>query len=102
MLVKDSLYIGEGPWEEPCPQVGEDGYAYRARDHLRRYIEQIRRHYGDEPDGARMFVKANPHDFGTYYSLECEFEGDEATEYAFALERDALGVLARWDSEVAA
>ena len=102
MLVKDSLYIGEGPWEEPCPQVGEDGYAYRAREHIRRYIEQIRRHYGNEPDCARMFVKANPHDFGTYYSLECEFEGDEATEYAFALERDALGVLARWDSEVAA
>ena len=99
---KDSLYIGESPWGAECAQLGTDGYVVRARRECLAFIEQIRRHYGSEPAGGRLFVKANPHDFGTYYSLECEFEGDEATEYAFALERDALGVLARWDSEVAA
>ena len=104
VLALDSLYIGEGPWDEPCPQVGDDGYAYRAKQHCRRFIEQIRKHYGDEPEGARLFMKGNPHDFGTYYSIECEFVPalEASVEYAFSLERDSLGVLERWDAEVAA
>ena len=96
---KDSLYIGESPWNAPCAQVGDDGYAYRARGECRTFIDQIRRHYGDEPKGGRLFIKSNPHDFGTYYSVECEFSTEESEEYAFAIEGDTLSVLEDWDTE---
>lgn len=104
---KDSLYIGESPYSSECAQLGTDGYAYRAKRECRAFIGQIRRHYGDEPTGGRLFIKANPHDFGTYYSVECEFVSDSLSDeladytlsqdYAFAIECDDKGVLDVWD-----
>ena len=110
MLLKDSLYIGEVPWEEPCAQVGDDLYLVHAQNECIRFIKQIRKHYGEEPEGARLFVKQNPHDFGSYLSVECEFTFDPnddgeadldnpAQDYAFSVEGDYLGVLQNWDSE---
>jgi hypothetical protein len=97
--MRDSMYIGEGPWDEPCPALGGDAYTREARAHLARFIEQIRRHYGPEPDGGRLCIQSNPHDFGTYYSCEYVWTNDAAAEYGFAVEGDALGVLMYWDKE---
>ena len=69
------------------------------RDRCQAFIEQIRRHYGNEPAGGRLFVKANPHDFGTYYSVEVEFSTPDSEAYAFAIEGDDKGVLEEWDEE---
>ena len=96
---KDSLYIGESPWGAECAQLGTDGYAVRARRECQAFIEQIRRHYGSEPAGGRLFVKANPHDFGTYYSVEVEFSTPDSEAYAFAIEGDDKGVLEEWDED---
>ena len=96
---KDSLYIGESPYGAECAQLGTDGYAVRARRECQAFIEQIRRHYGSEPAGGRLFVKANPHDFGTYYSVEVEFSTPDSETYAFAIEGDDKGVLEEWDEE---
>ena len=107
-LIRDSLYIGESPWEETCAQVGSDMYPANAQKECRRFINQIRNHYGSEPQGARLYIKSNPHDFGSYLSVECEFiwdpsEMDEewtpSQEYAFAIEGDDLKVLQNWDSD---
>ena len=117
-LIRDSLYIGESPWEETCAQVGSDMYLVNARKECQRFIDQIRRHYGDEPVGARLYTKSNPHDFGSYMSVECEFVWDPSEkdqtdlelaliseewtpsqEYAFAIEGDDKGVLQNWDSD---
>tara|TARA_R110002051_G_C8727285_1_gene497499 strand:- start:1377 stop:1634 length:258 start_codon:yes stop_codon:yes gene_type:complete len=81
-------------------------YRVNAGKECRRFIEQIRNHYGSEPQGARLYIKSNPHDFGSYLSVECEFiwdpseEDEECTpsqEYAFAIEGDDLKVLQAWD-----
>ena len=111
-LIKDSLYIGESPWEESCAQLGSDMYWSNANKECKRFIQQIRRHYGAEPEGARLYIKSNPHDFGTYLSVECEFiwnpmgefseEDEEYTpsqEYAFEIEEDYKRVLRNWDSD---
>jgi len=107
-MIRDSLYLGESPYDVECAQLGTDGYADRARRECQAFIEQIRRCYGDEPTGARLYIKSNPHDFGTYYSVECYFtwdpsgEGEEYTlsgEYAFAIEGDEKKVLQGWDEE---
>ncbi len=107
-LIRDSLYIGESPWEETCAQVGSDMYPANAQKECQRFINQIRNHYGSEPVGARLYIKSNPHDFGSYLSVECEFAWDPSEmdeewtpsqEYAFAIEGDDLGVLQNWDSD---
>ena len=107
-LIKDSMYIGESPWDETCVQVGSDMYPVNARKECQRFIDQIRRHYGDEPQGARLYIKSNPHDFGSYLSVECAFEWDPSDmeddltpsfDYCLAIEGDDKGVLQNWDSD---
>jgi hypothetical protein len=84
-------------------------YPVNARKECQRFINQIRNHYGSEPVGARLYIKSNPHDFGSYLSVECEFAWDPSgipdeewtpsQEYAFAIEGDDKGVLQNWDSD---
>ena len=54
---------------------------------------------GEEPEGTRLTIKANPHDFGTYYEVVCYFddEDEEAARYAFRCEAEAPD---EWDPEV--
>lgn len=95
--MQDCLDLGSSPSHEDCAQVGSEGYAQRARRECRAYIAQLRRRYGEEPDGARLSVKSNPHDFGTYYSAVCYFDGDNesAADYAYRCEAG----METWDAE---
>lgn len=83
------MYIGSSPSEESCVQVTADGATIDAQKHeCQAYIEALRRLLGPEPEGARLRIKSQPHDFGTYYDVICRFdENDEqAVEYAFKCE----------------
>jgi hypothetical protein len=85
----DELFLGSTPAEEDCAQVGSDDYARRARKECAAYIAQLKRQHGEPPNGARLKIKANPHDFGTYYEVVVVFDDQfpEAVTYAFDLER---------------
>jgi hypothetical protein len=91
MNYTDCLEIGPAPSDEDCVQVGEEDYGRRAMDECKRFIELIREKVGVEPAGARLYVKANPHDFGTYFEVAVRFDRclDAAVDYAFRVERDA-------------
>jgi hypothetical protein len=88
--MRDYLELGPTPCNEPCAQVGEDDYTARAFAECRRYIECIRKMLGNEPDGARLGIKAFPHDFGNYHEVVCYYDDDneEAVNYAFKCESD--------------
>jgi hypothetical protein len=96
-MAKDSINVGPSPADEQCAQLGKEGYAPQAKKECRALINQLRRMYGDEPFGARLFIKAQAHDFGSYYEVECEFNSDseEATEYAYGCEN----LPEKWDEE---
>lgn len=87
----DSIEIGSAPAEEDCAQTTDPDYAARARAECRRFIDLIRRTLGPEPEGARLVVVGNPHEFGTYYEVACRFEGDDeaASTYAYRCEGEA-------------
>ena len=90
--MKDCMSIGSAPCNENCVQVNPEGDYHEAmRAECRRFLELIRKKLGVEPPGARLAVKANPHDFGTYYDVVCWFddEYEEARHYALRCERDA-------------
>ena len=80
--------LGSAPCDEPCAQVGEDDYTAKAKDECRRYIDLLVAIHGEPPTGARLRMKGNPHDFGTYYSVVVDFddEDDTASDYAYLLE----------------
>lgn len=99
MSIVHSIYLGECPCDEPCQQLGTDTYdPIMAQAECRALINQIRRICGNEPDGARLKIKANPHDFGTYHSVEVYYQTDneQATEYAFQCEEKYPET---WDDE---
>jgi hypothetical protein len=86
--VRQTIEIGATPCEEDCVQFGSEGYEGAARAECRRFIDLIRACCGPEPEGARLFVKANRHDFGSYLEVACQFDDSlpEAVEYAFWVE----------------
>ena len=96
--MKDDLYIGSAPAGEQCAQLGTDGYAERAWRECRALIGQLRRVFGPEPPGVRLYVRHNPHDFGTYLSVNAEFDPEDEVgiAYAFRLERE---LPESWDDE---
>ena len=94
----DTIEIGSSPYSEDCAQVGSDNYSERARKELVAYKNQLVRMFGEPPEGARLFIKSNPHDFGTYHELACKYNEDneEAAHYAYKLEGEGPEF---WDAE---
>lgn len=96
--MREELDIGCAPAGEECAQMGQDGYHEQARRECRALINQLRRMYGAEPEGAQLHIKRNAHDFGEYLSVVCDYDRrfERATEYAL---RVANGLPERWDEE---
>lgn len=88
--MRDTLMISDStaPCDEDCLQVGTENYKVRATAQGLRFIALIRATLGKEPEGAELFIKWNPHDFGYYPTIECRFDTDNeaAREYAFKCE----------------
>lgn len=90
-MARDTVYIGSTPCNEDCAQVGAPDYEIRAKEECRRFIALLRDTFGPEPEGARLRIKSNPHDFGYYYEVVCDFDpyNEAAAEYAYRCESDA-------------
>lgn len=86
--MREYLNIGCVPADESCAQVGTDDYECKSRKECATFIGQLRRIFGDEPDGARLGVKSFPHDFGSYMEVVCLYGTDKpvAVNYAFRCE----------------
>lgn len=87
--MKDTVYLGETPYGEECTPVGTNPQKERAE--CQAFINQIRRQFGPEPPNTRLYIKRNSHDFGTYLSVECEYDDTDRVSYtyAFKVEGDA-------------
>ena len=97
--MSDYIEISSTPFEEPCVQVGAADYPKWARIECQTLINQLRRVRGEEPEGAKLLIRSNPHDFGTYYEVACRYDeqNEAAVEYAFACE-NSEGI-ATWDEQ---
>jgi hypothetical protein len=89
--MRDEMDIGCNPCDEPCVNLGEPDYYPRARAECLRFIELIRKKLGEEPPGAYLKVKSNPHDWGSYLSVVVSFHDtdEEARNYAYLCESEA-------------
>lgn len=98
MEIMEILEIGATPYEEDCYQVGCDNYAEKARIQCVAFKAQLIRQFGEPPEGARLYVKSNPHDFGNYYEVAVKFDSmdETAVDWAFKVEGN---LPAKWDAE---
>ena len=90
-------YIGSSPWAEDCAQVGSEGYHKRALAECRAFIRQIRRVLGPEPENCQLLIQDNPHDFGTYLSVDLAIDGEDGMQYF--LDAEGHEGLEEWDDE---
>jgi hypothetical protein len=83
-LTVERYYLGPAPADEECAQLGHDEYEERAKAECRQYIAAVRIVCGDPPEGARLKVVSQPHDFGLYWEVVVEFDPHirAACEYA--------------------
>lgn len=97
--MKNSIYIGSGPWNEPVEQANISGSNYeRMRAECTALIGQLRRQLGQEPEGANLYTKFNRDGDHGYYGVECSFESlnQAAIDYAFKCESECPE---KWDAE---
>ena len=93
--MRDSLDFDTVPLNEECTPAGRN--PEQERRECKALINQLRRMFGDEPAGARLRIASNPHDFGSYLSVQCRFDDEieAAAEYAYRIENDFPH---EWDS----
>lgn len=96
--MRDSLEFETAPSDEPCAQVGSEGYSVFARLEAKALYQQILRMFGNPPEGLAIRLASAPHDFGSYYELKFSFddENEAAVNYAFKVEESFPD---KWDSQ---
>ena len=89
-MAREWIDISCTPSGEDCEQLGPNYDPVKAKAECKAFMGQLRRMFGEEPAGARLKIKANPHDFGTYQQVVCEYndKNEEACEYAYKCERE--------------
>lgn len=89
--MKETLEIGPVPSDEECAQVGSPDYEERALAECQKFRECLMRYFGTPPEGARLVITRNPHDFGTYYEVAVKYDtnNEKACEYAYKVEGEA-------------
>lgn len=91
-MARDYVSIGPTPSAEQCQQVGTPEYDHTAaRAECRRFLALIRQTLGDEPEGAQLGIKSNPHEYGSYLEVVCYYddENETAADYAYRCDAEA-------------
>jgi hypothetical protein len=88
--MRDYVDIGPVPAGEECEQLGPNYDSKKARRECQAFIRQIIRQIGLQPTGARLAIKANQHDYGTYHEVVCYYHEDypDSVDYAFRCESE--------------
>ena len=93
----EKFYLGPTPAEETCAQVGSPNYHEQALKECRAYTQQLARHFGEPPPGARFTLTREIHDFGTYFEVVVQYDPEDEAAHAFAC-RVEDDLPARWDA----
>jgi hypothetical protein len=89
--MKSFQLCGTVPLSEPCVYLGANRYKTFARLEIRVLISQLKRMFPEWEEKQIKFVATqNSHDFGTYFSVDVEFDelfaGSE--DYAMKVENN--------------
>lgn len=91
--------IGPVPAEESCDQLGANYRPDIARAECKAFIKQLKRQFGEPPEGVVFKITSEAHDFGTYHEVAIRFPdrcSDAGWDYASKCESDAW---TEWDEE---
>lgn len=88
--MRDSLSFDTVPIEEEVESLGPDYDTVRARKQANRLISLLKEKFPNPPPNAHLGIKSNPHDFGSYLSVECYFDDEDenrdSLDYCLSIE----------------
>ncbi len=86
--MRDYITLGPTPAGESCIQVGDPDYQKKAIKECHRFINQLKKQFGEPPQGASLLVKSFHHDFGIYHEVVCYYIDEDETSmgYCYYLE----------------
>lgn len=89
--MKNQIEIGSAPSDEACAQIGDPNFDQQNRRECRAFLDQIRRVFGEPPDGCQLKIVSNRHEYGVYREVAVVFdERNEASiEWAFRVDEEA-------------
>lgn len=73
------------PADEDCVQVGTPSYGVLAEAEAMNFISLIRAKLGLEPVNSYLTIHRNPHDFGTYLTVEYVFDRNVKSHQDYVL-----------------
>jgi hypothetical protein len=96
--MRDVITLGPAPIEEEWARIDQPDYHNRAHAHCSVYVQQLRRQFGREPQGAALQIDSLPIGTGNCLMVVCYFdaENQDALAYALRCDREALKT---WDAE---
>jgi len=94
----DYIFLSQTtPCDEPCAQVGSEDYMQRARMEARVYMDQLKRTFGNNPEGSFFKVVRCPHDFGTYLDIRFYYDDEDQAHVKYMLQVESG--CNKWDSQ---
>lgn len=95
----DYIFLGTTvPVGERCAQLNHtNNFLAMAKMEARTYIKQLKRVYGENPEGTNFAIATCPHDFGDYIDIKFFFDDDDLkhVEYMNSIEEGCE----EWDCE---
>jgi hypothetical protein len=89
-MMRDFYDWDTTPYEVEGQMLGSNYDPIKAREEARETIKLLCRKFGVPPAGSLLKVHANPHDFGSYYSIRFIFNDadDDHLEYLNRVENN--------------
>ena len=88
--MRDYINIGATPAAEDCLQLGADNYSpHAAIMECKRFIQQLKKQFGEPPPLTSLKVHSFDHDFGVYHEVVCWYEDEVGEAYALKCEEEA-------------
>jgi len=84
------------PYDEPCAQLGSEGYYTKAQQEIRAFVGQLIRLTGRPPANANFKMIQCPHDFGTYLDLALVYNEDDEEHVEWMLKVES-NIPDKWD-----
>lgn len=90
--------LGPVPADETPEQLGKGYNSRKARFEVQVFIRQLIRTFGEPPEGCRLRVGSNLHDFGTYYEARIIYDSQNQSHCEYVNKLDSE-YPEEWDSE---
>jgi hypothetical protein len=81
--MRDTYEFETTPTNENCQQLGKNYDQALAKLEAKTLVKQLERQFPEQPEGVYYRIRSNPHDFGSYYSVQFVYDDEDQNHCSF-------------------